>query len=657
MEFTGCPAQFVVPLMSPPQANSKTADSQRYTGIKTMRLSVRIILLNAGVIVALGLACCLAARFGITHAFEAKALGDLSMTRSNVTAQAESLSDIAVKTSALAAMRRDIASSLTATNLPALEQAATEIRNSSGTDLLLIAGLNGELVGGLTGPTNAPTQLHDLIKQALSGAARGGLVASRDSLLQCAANPILSDNKVVGAVVAGMDLLKDHRFVDQMRHRFGVECTVFANDTRVSTTIIRENKRAVGTKMDNPAVLEAVLKRGEVFENRNTILGRHYNTAYWPLKDIAGQRVGMLFIGLDRQLISHATNEVLKAVVLSILLVGALGAVFSVMLSRRIAGQIHSAVLSLSQASDQVHGGAAQVAEASQSLAEGSSEQAASLQETSASLEELSSITQRNAESAEHVTQLARTARSAADSSAADMQAMSQAMHDIKQSSDDISKIISTIDEIAFQTNILALNAAVEAARAGEAGMGFAVVADEVRNLAQRSAQAARETAGKIEDAINRTSNGVLISEKVVKRLQEIMEHVRQLDQLVSEVASASKEQSQGIAQLNAGVSQMDRVTQTSAAHAEETASAAEELNAQAEAIKHALVDLLGIIGGKSSDRGSENQPTPGRHDMPVVSQARFKTVRQTTTTNPSSRPDDLVLNRAASSVIVSRKR
>ncbi|HTI99207.1 MAG TPA: methyl-accepting chemotaxis protein [Dongiaceae bacterium] len=268
-----------------------------------------------------------------------------------------------------------------------------------------------------------------------------------------------------------------------------------------------------------------------------------------------------------------------------------------------------TAINHIDTASHQTVAAAGEISGASQSLAEGASEQAASLEETSASLEEMASVTKRNAENAQKATELARGARTAADTGAAGMRDMTTAMNAIKQSSDETAKIIKTIDEIAFQTNILALNAAVEAARAGEAGMGFAVVADEVRNLAQRSAQAAKETSVKIEGALARTAQGVEISGKVAAALEEITVKVRQVDELVAEVSGSSQEQTQGIQQINLAVGQMDKVTQGNAANAEETASAAEELNSQAGAMKDAVSELTHLVQGRRAEAWTDEVP------------------------------------------------
>jgi methyl-accepting chemotaxis protein len=282
-----------------------------------------------------------------------------------------------------------------------------------------------------------------------------------------------------------------------------------------------------------------------------------------------------------------------------------LGLTMGIFITRSITKPILTVCETLSSGAQQTASAAGQVSSSSQSLAEGASEQAASLEETTSSLEEMASMTKRNAENATRANDLAREARKAADTGAADMQAMSTAMTDIKASSDDIAKIIKTIDEIAFQTNILALNAAVEAARAGEAGMGFAVVADEVRNLAQRSAVAAKETATKIEGSITKTTLGVQLTEKVGKALREIVEKARQVDELAAEVANASKEQTQGIAQLNSAIGQIDKVTQSNAANAEESASAAEEMSAQTECLKEAVGQLFALVNGANHSSDS----------------------------------------------------
>ncbi len=300
-----------------------------------------------------------------------------------------------------------------------------------------------------------------------------------------------------------------------------------------------------------------------------------------------------------------SSKAVTGLVVLGALMVSVVASYLVITGLNRVLRRVSS---SLGEGAEQVTSAAGQVSVSSQTLAEGASEQAASIEETSSSLEEMASITKRNSEHAQKATGLAREARTVAERGSGDMQTMANAMQAIKASSDDIAKIIKTIDEIAFQTNILALNAAVEAARAGEAGMGFAVVADEVRNLAQRSAQAAKETAAKIEGAINNTAQGVEISSKVAEVLKEIVTKARQVDELVAEVSSASREQTEGITQINSAVGQMDKVTQSNAASAEESAAAAEELNAQSLAMKQAVGELMMLVSGTITGNSSRAQ-------------------------------------------------
>jgi methyl-accepting chemotaxis protein len=294
---------------------------------------------------------------------------------------------------------------------------------------------------------------------------------------------------------------------------------------------------------------------------------------------------------------SKALSFASKGMVIGEVTMIILGLAAAILIIRCIRRVLTVTSTTLTSGSLQVSSAAAQVSATSQTLAEGSSEQAASLEEISASVEELASMTKRNAENAQSGKTSAAQARVAAEAGAAEMERMQAAMNAIQQSSSDISKIIKTIDEIAFQTNILALNAAVEAARAGEAGAGFAVVADEVRSLAQRSAAAAKETAGKIADATSRSALGVEISVKVTAGLQQILEKSREVDRLVSEVATASNEQSEGIAQINMALTQMDKVTQSNAATAEESASAAEELNSQSQELRAAADQLAVLVG------------------------------------------------------------
>lgn len=311
-------------------------------------------------------------------------------------------------------------------------------------------------------------------------------------------------------------------------------------------------------------------------------------------------KVGRYEIGLGTSVRDADLKDLLVSVIVRTL-ASALVICFSLLIILRwqLIRPVKSLVEGFDFSVNQVRQASREVAVASQAVASSTTEQVSSLEQISSALTQLVATNNRNSEHATNGKNSATVARQTAEAGTAEMARMQSAMIAIQQSSSEIAKIIKTIDEIAFQTNILALNAAVEAARAGEAGAGFAVVADEVRALAQRSASAARETSDKIEDATKRSAQGVEITSRVAAQFEAIVTKVREVDSLVSEIALASHEQNQGLSLISSSMAEMDVTTKTSAATAEETASASEELSAQTEAINDSAAKLAELVGIK----------------------------------------------------------
>jgi methyl-accepting chemotaxis protein len=264
----------------------------------------------------------------------------------------------------------------------------------------------------------------------------------------------------------------------------------------------------------------------------------------------------------------------------------------------------------INNASGQVSAGSKQIADGAQSLAQGSTEQAASVQQLSASIHEIADKTKENAKMAGRAANLASTIKTSAEKGSGQMDEMMTAVKDINESSQNISKVIKSIDDIAFQTNILALNAAVEAARAGQHGKGFAVVAEEVRNLAAKSAEAAKDTESLIADSITKAELGSRIADETAESLREIVSGIDESTRLVGDIARSSEEQSVGISQVNQGVDQVSQVVQQNSATAEESAAASQEMSGQA-LVMEELISRFKLKSDSGSSLGAFTPPAP----------------------------------------------
>lgn len=365
-----------------------------------------------------------------------------------------------------------------------------------------------------------------------------------------------------GAIANGESIMKDDEI-----------CLVEITDP--NGNIVYQNSKDAKLTVDMSIVEKAILREDKEIGRVKLGVTRYYHKV-------------SLFKGL------------INNIILSTLIAIIIGIMITYFATRSITTPINKIVTSLSEGADQTAIASNQLAVASQQLSDGSAKQASSIEETSSTLQETATMIQQNNANIKQATLLSEQTKEAAEKGNFEMNEMFNAINEVKKSSDQIGKIIKVIDDIAFQTNILALNAAVEAARAGEAGMGFAVVAEEVRNLAQRSAQAAKDTTGMIESNIELSANGVAVTDKVRNALNEITTHAKKVSDLMGEIAAASQEQAQGIEQVNKAIVQVETVIQQNASNAEESAATSGELSKQARNSRSIVQQLSQLVNGKA---------------------------------------------------------
>jgi methyl-accepting chemotaxis protein len=442
------------------------------------------------------------------------------------------------------------------------------------------------------------------VQKALGGTASFGTESGTVvKLSHRGAVPMYVNGEIVGSITAGVDLISgEPGFVDSVKDNYDVECTIFEKDVRVSTTLTNsEGERMVGTRLDNPVILKTVLTNGQTYFAKNIISDEEYLTAYWPLKDSLENISGMVFLGKKLDSVMAGMKQSLGVIaILFVLIVLALIAA-SICVARSIIRPINSLTTQVLEVDTHIEEIAEQLSQASLLLSQEASSQAAAMEEITAAIGEVSSLVKRNTETAATTDKLMGEAAQVVGQSDSSMKELGFSMKEIAQASAGISRIINSIDEIAFQTNLLALNAAVEAARAGEAGAGFAIVAGEVRNLAMRAVESAHETSALIEQTLVKVNGGTQMLHKASQDFEKVAASASKVGVLIDEIAQSSRHQEDAIAEINKGVEEVNNAIQKTAVNAGQMTALAQESRTESVKAKSDAEELMRFIFGRKA--------------------------------------------------------